>query len=262
MTQPPWSTGPSEILHHGLTLLQKDSDSNRRLAMISIDNAVELTIKTYLSLPKRITGINIPRKEFQEVESFPQLLDTLEKYASDKLYGIDLGEIEWFHRLRNQLYHQGNGLTSEKNKVEIYAELAKILFKNLFGFDAQTIEEDEGTDLLKDFLVEWIKLESVLRKISTENPHMFIQERILSVSSIVGKLADDRLIKVNVVDRIKQIEGIRSRVIHGIGDFREQITQDLILEIQSFIKGFNSIQIPELIHETIEITDDKDDIPF
>ena len=39
------------------------------------------------------------------------MLDALEQYAAPKLAGIDLGEIEWYHRLRNQLYHQGNGLT-------------------------------------------------------------------------------------------------------------------------------------------------------
>jgi hypothetical protein len=70
------------------------------------------------------------------VENFPMLLDALEKYAASKLDGIDLGEIEWYHRLRNQLYHQGNGLTVERDKVEVYAELANVLFTNLFGFSA------------------------------------------------------------------------------------------------------------------------------
>src|SRR5579871_260256 len=121
----PWASGPGEILRHGLGLLKKDSDTNRRLAMISIDNAVELTVKTFLGLPRRVTGLPISRKEFQEIsESFPAMLDALEKYAADKLTGIDLGEIEWYHRLRNQLYHQGNGLTVERTKVEIYAQLA------------------------------------------------------------------------------------------------------------------------------------------
>ena len=92
---PPWASGPGEILRHGLSLLKKDNDTNRRLAMISIDNAVELMIKTYLGLPKRVTGLAITRKDFQEIsESFPAMLDALEKHASTKLVGIDLGEIE------------------------------------------------------------------------------------------------------------------------------------------------------------------------
>lgn len=57
MSASPWASGPGEILQHGLSLLQKDSDVNRRLAMISIDNAVELMVKTFLGLPKRVTGL-------------------------------------------------------------------------------------------------------------------------------------------------------------------------------------------------------------
>ena len=91
---PPWATGPGEILRHGLSLLDEDSDANRRLAMIAIDNSVELIIKTFLGLPKRIAGISISRKEYQEIsESFPALLDALEKHATDKIVGIDLGEV-------------------------------------------------------------------------------------------------------------------------------------------------------------------------
>lgn len=93
--QPPWASGPAELLKHGLELLKKDTDVNRRLAMISIDNAVELMTKTYLGLPKRVTGVEISRSNFQEFsENFPKLLDALEQCANDKLDGIDLGEIE------------------------------------------------------------------------------------------------------------------------------------------------------------------------
>ena len=47
--------------------------------MISIDNAVELMIKTGLGLPKRITGLAIARKQYVEIsESFSALLDGLE----------------------------------------------------------------------------------------------------------------------------------------------------------------------------------------
>jgi hypothetical protein len=61
---PPWASGPAEILKHGLDLLEEDNDTNRRLAMIAIDNSVELIVKTYLGLPKRISGINITRKRY------------------------------------------------------------------------------------------------------------------------------------------------------------------------------------------------------
>ncbi len=53
----------------------------------------------------------------------------LDKYGAQKLGSLDLGEIEWYHRLRNQLYHQGNGLTVERTKIEVYGQLAVALFR-------------------------------------------------------------------------------------------------------------------------------------
>jgi hypothetical protein len=63
---------------HGISLLEHDSDTNRRLAMLSIDNSVELMLKTFLGLPQRVTGIRLGRKELEEIgESFPRLLDAV-----------------------------------------------------------------------------------------------------------------------------------------------------------------------------------------
>src|SRR5256885_5493308 len=166
---PPWATGPGELLRHGIELLSKDTDSNRRLAMISIDNAVELMIKTYLGLPKRVNGLSISRREYSEVsESFPSLLDAFEKYGADKLNGIELGEIEWYHRLRNQPYHQGNGLTVERDKVEIYAQLANTLFKNLFGY-ALVHHVTPRSETLGQFMSAWMTIERGLRELALEN---------------------------------------------------------------------------------------------
>jgi hypothetical protein len=127
----PWARGPGEILQHGLALLHKGSAVHRRLALICIDNSVELMVKTFLGLPKRITGLDIARNLR---ESLPRLLELLAEHAADKLVGVDLGLIEWYHRLRNELYHQGNGLSIERDKVAGYAEQARLLFQNLFGF--------------------------------------------------------------------------------------------------------------------------------
>ena len=143
MQHQPWTSGPAEILQHGLDLLQTDSDKNRRLAFLSIDNAVELMLNTYLTLPKRITGLEIKKKDLDEFRrTFPGLLNAVEMYAADTLSGLDLGEIEWYHGKRNQLYHEGNGLTIERSKVQIYASLARILLKNLFGLDVE--DEDRS----------------------------------------------------------------------------------------------------------------------
>lgn len=226
-TQPPWVSGPAEILKHGLELLKKDSDANRRLAMISIDNAVELTIKTYLGLPQRVTGLKTSRSEYQEfAEIFPKLLDALEKYASDKLGGIDLREIEWYHRLRNQLYHQGNGLTIERDKVEVYAELANVLFANLFGFRLVEPEENE-TVLLGEFMQAWMNFEKVISeaalflKIDTRGrPVMPLQ--------MVEVLARDGFISRVESNEINQIRRIRNEVVHGVANYKDTLKPEMV----------------------------------
>lgn len=223
MKRPPWVSGPEELLRHGHRLLADGSDINRRLAMISIDNAVELTIKTYLGLPKRITGKNIGRKKYQEIcESFPQLLDALEEHCMDKLDGIDLGEIEWYHRIRNELYHNGNGLTVEREKAQIYAELAKTLFLNLFGCSLNLPESDKGEHLLGAFMAEWVNIEKQLKalyamKISkpdttsgAENTLYFgLCEAELSLNGVIDKTS---------AKEIGDIRQLRNKVIHGQED--------------------------------------------
>jgi hypothetical protein len=120
-------------------------------------------------LQQRITGIQVSRKNFAEIsESFPKMLDALEEHAGQYLNRIDLGDIEWFHRLRNQLYHQSNGLTVARDQVEVYAELAKLLFKNLFGDDLPVADEDKHR-LLGQFLAAWVDFERLVASLSEKN---------------------------------------------------------------------------------------------
>jgi len=87
-----------------------------------MDNAVELATRTYLGLPERTRGTKGPtRTELEGAsQSFPGLIDLLDRFAADKLARVDLNDIEWYHRLRNQLYHSGSGITVERARVETY----------------------------------------------------------------------------------------------------------------------------------------------
>ncbi len=49
----PWINGPIELLNHGFKHLQEGNDFDLRIGMISIDNALEVGIKTYLTLNRR-----------------------------------------------------------------------------------------------------------------------------------------------------------------------------------------------------------------
>lgn len=238
MTQSPWASGSAEILKHGLDLLKKDTDSNRRLAMISIDNAVELMIKTYLGLPKRVTGLNISRSDYQEfAENFTKLLDALEKHANTKLGGIDLGEIEWYHRLRNQLYHQGNGLTVERDKVEVYAELANVLFENLFGLRLVEPETNE-TIVLGEFMKAWVDFERTISEaaeaLSAALPYKGGRE--IPPFQIAESLSKEGYISSIELDEINQIRKTRNEIVHGHMNYKETIKPEMTKRIVSLTR--------------------------
>jgi hypothetical protein len=241
MAKAPWSSGPGEILRHGLSLLKKDTDVHRRLAMLSIDNAVELMIKTFLGLPKRVTGLAIPRSRYEDFsESFPKLLDALLEFASDRAGGLDLGEIEWYHRLRNQLYHEGNGLTVEREKVRVYAELAKVLFRNLFGNEIE-VEDDSKADTLGDFIRAWSELESALMKAWDRQKLSDIERSHLMMTP--RQLADRGLLEKPVVKEIEFLRSVRNQWVHahGDGENRPKLTPDMIERLKAIVTIIKAI---------------------
>src|SRR5262245_42659098 len=101
-----WASGAIELLRHADSHIDQDTAFDKRIAFISIDNSVETSIRTFLSLPAGKSGVKVTRKEIDAVEnSFPGLLGLLWQYASNRLTGIDETDIEHYHRIRNKLYH-------------------------------------------------------------------------------------------------------------------------------------------------------------
>jgi len=233
MIEKPWITGPRELLVHGLQHLDLATDFDNRIAMISIDNSVELMIKTYLGLPKRISKIEgLTRKKLEEINSnFPSMLDGLEEFAPERLSGLDLGDIEWFHRVRNQLYHDGNGITVEKEKVETYAEIAKILFENLFDIQI----EESGNEILHHSLVgEFIKLWAALERTETTKdgrtkPAMHRLRQLLSDGTLSEKQAD----------KFNEVRQFRNNLVHGMSSPNEEELKQSVKDLKKLVSAIN-----------------------
>jgi hypothetical protein len=106
-----WASGAIELLRHADSHINLETAFDGRVAFISIDNAVETMMRTFLSLPSSKSGTKVPRKELEAVEnSFPGLTALLWKHVAKKLTGIDDADIEHYHRIRKKLYHEGTGL--------------------------------------------------------------------------------------------------------------------------------------------------------
>jgi hypothetical protein len=67
--------------------------------------------------------------------SFPGLIALLWQHAADRLTGIDDADIEHYQRIRNKLYHDGTGLSVDRQYLLAYRQIAVLLLRNLFGVD-------------------------------------------------------------------------------------------------------------------------------
>jgi len=227
----PWAEGPKELMQHAVDHLTIGGDFDRRIAMISIDNAVELMIKTYLGLPKRSRGTEGPsRKELEaSFNSFPALLDLMEKYAEDRLSGVSLDEIEWYHRLRNQLYHSGNGITVELAKVQTYLSLAKILFENLFNSPIEIKVTSSIEQKLGKFLGKWGMFDKTLREQLPPKEDFAYYWKLNYLKSLSPRAAELWL----------ELNQFRNFAVHSLEDVTEKEFDDAIPkldELLSFVK--------------------------
>lgn len=231
----PWVSGPKELLQHGLRHLMMESDFDTRIALISIDNAVELAIKTYLSLPKRVTRINISRTEYDQIsESFPKLLDAIEQHASDKLVGIDLSDLEWYHRIRNKIYHEGSGITVERQKVDNYAQIARILFENLFGTHVELPEEIMRPTVTAEFIDKWVELEKTLYNIALRSepvPYMECQPELL-----FPLWHDLGLVSNDFVKDFQAVRAFRNNLVHGLATPSTEQVKDHLRKLTHLLK--------------------------
>ena len=184
-------------------------------------NAVENAIKTFLNLPKKILQHRKPtRKELQSIHnSFPGALDLLEKYASDKLAGIEITDIEHFHRIRNVLYHSGTGLTAADSHLKLYYEIAKILISNLFNLK---IPKSKGTagNRIKDILLKWNNLEKSIIDYS-KLTGITNKRSVLTYSDIkqLGIFSKDELTSY------QKVKNVRNELVHSTNLSDENISQ-------------------------------------
>jgi len=237
----PWMEGPIELLNHGLMHLQQDTEFDTRMAMICIDNAVELTMKTYLGLPARVTGIKgISRKKYEEIsESFPSLLDGVEEFANNKTTGIELGDVEWYHRIRNQLYHDGNGITVEKIKVEGYAEIAKILFSNFFNMQPDEFIEIKIDSLLGEFLGYWVDIERELFRIAEK---FKIKTTMIPPPMMAfRKMVSRKIVSKTLEEEFKNARKFRNELIHGSKRPSTKDLKDNTLIVKTILKTLKEV---------------------
>ena len=143
----PWANGPFEqIIHAEIHRLNGD-DFDRRIALISFDNSIEVSITTYLTLnPIQRGGREYSKEDVDKWRTnYPGKLDFFEAELQQRNIQPKVGkdEILWYHSIRNDQYHGGTRGVPEERDLSGIRQVALWVFSVLFEVpDMEQIVED------------------------------------------------------------------------------------------------------------------------
>jgi len=140
----PWAQLPFELIKHADEHAKSGNDFDRRMALIGFDNAIEVSIITYLSLnPIQRDNHQFPRAQVLEWEKdFHSKLRFLEHFVTAILnqpMQYERDEIVFYHDIRNDMYHRGIGVVPARSHINGVRTIALWVFKTLFKTDAEML---------------------------------------------------------------------------------------------------------------------------
>lgn len=169
MSLPAWVYGPFELLLHAELHYRAGGDFDRRIALVSFDNSIEVSVMNYLSLDEIYRSGRKYKKEDREVWTnnlFMTKLDFIEAECATRNVSptVDKAHMLWYHKIRNKQYHEGEaaipanevlfgirsaaiwvfGLLNDVANVE--AELNN----RIFSMTPKLSERDDSSDKLLD----------------------------------------------------------------------------------------------------------------
>jgi hypothetical protein len=144
-----WARGPFELIVHAEGHLRVGDDIDRRMALISFDNAVEVSITSYLTLNPIHRG-NVPYPN-ADVDRWQRNYHTKLDFIEEELrrrgglpWKVERKDILWAHDQRNEQYHGGTGGVPGRRAIKTIREAAIWIFGLLFDVvDVEKAIEDE-----------------------------------------------------------------------------------------------------------------------
>lgn len=232
-----WASGAIELLNHADSHLKSRTAFDKRIAFISVDNAVENIVRTFLSLPEEKSGVRISRREIEDANnSFPRLLKILYNYAGDKLIGIDDADIEHYHRIRNLLYHQPTGLSVDDQYLTAYRGIAGVLLQNLLN---EKVDKTQAKQIsLETLILNWNNIEQKAKK--------EIEKHGFSTSYKWEEKFVHSGISEEIAKKISELRKARNKLVHSSvvdqGDIKFWVdkSNEILKEIENNINSLES----------------------
>ena len=146
---PPWANGPFELIVHAESHLRAADDFDRRIALISFDNAIEVAISTYLTLhPTQRGGRSFSSNDTEQwMKNYHTKLEFFEGEIArlNIKWLVEKSHIIWAHEHRNQQYHGGQQGVPELRTLQIARTAALWVFSVLFGVSDAESELERAT---------------------------------------------------------------------------------------------------------------------
>lgn len=203
-----WASGAIELLRHADSHIDLDSAFDKRIAFISIDNCVETAVRTFLSLPESKSGIKVTRGDFESAaSSFPKLVSLVFALASDRLPGLDPGDVEHYHRIRNRLYHEGTGLSVDEQYLVAYRSIAVVLLESLF--DVSYAKHGDERSQLDALILNWNRIDHIVRSrikdAGIDYAHTYKWEEAVQAG----------VLHMDMVQDLTELRMARNRLVHS-----------------------------------------------
>ncbi len=139
----PWAYGTFELLLHAELHMRDGEDFDRRIALISFDNAIEVAITTYLSLhPIQRQNHTYQKTDVEQwSQNYHTKLDFFMSEITQRNLSIECekADIVWYHEVRNGQYHGGGATIPQERELQGIRKTAFWIFSVLF--DVSDVEQ-------------------------------------------------------------------------------------------------------------------------
>ena len=139
----PWARGSFEQILHAEMHMLNGEDFDRRIALISFDNSIEVSITTYLTLnPIQRNGVQYTKDDVKNwLNNYHTKIDFFmgELVRRSLPTEIEKSVIIWYHDIRNEQYHGGSRGVPESHVLDAIRKAALWVFSVLF--DVPNAEE-------------------------------------------------------------------------------------------------------------------------
>ncbi|MBN8721284.1 MAG: hypothetical protein J0M03_00035 [Acidobacteria bacterium] len=148
----PWADGAFDLIVHAELHLLGNNDFDRRIAIISFDNAIEVTITTYLELnPIQRQGKTYPRANVEIWQkNYHSKLDFFFAEITNRglTVSFEKSEVVWYHDVRNGQYHGGGPTIPQRRELTEIRKVALDIFSILFDVsDVENLLKSRIADL-------------------------------------------------------------------------------------------------------------------